>query len=348
MPATRLPSAIDHRGTGPACPENWYLLATSRDVAAGRIASRSIAGVEMVLYRGGSGAVSAFAAHCSHMGCHLGHGRILGDNLQCALHHRVIAPEGHFLDRDGTPRPDQRQPRFPVVERYGCIFVYAGFEPAFDLTLPAIAESGPVATRCLKPGSFAVPWSTLIANGMDMEHLQAVHDRSPRQEPSLEALDRWRLRLSYRARVTGSHLSDRLMKCLSGDDIDASITCSGGSMILVQSRVKEWRTFIILSMCPTAEGGSVVRGVAGVAGSPRRLRTQGAVRLTAWLFQSFLDKDVGVLSGMRWHEPRHLLGLGDDFTRRLCGYFRCLPEFLPLGPSAADGLPAAARLRAAI
>jgi nitrite reductase/ring-hydroxylating ferredoxin subunit len=349
MPALHPSSAIDRSGVGPACPENWYLMARSRDVAAGRIVARSIANTEIVLYRGADGGgVTAFAAHCSHMGCHLRHGRVVGDNLQCALHHRVIASEGHFLDRGGSRATGQRQPRLPVVECHGCVFVYAGRQPAFDLLAPDIAESGPVATRCLTPRAFAVPWSALIANGMDMDHLQAVHDRALRQAPSLDQLDPWRMRLSYRVRVTGTHLSDRLIKHLSGDDIEASITCSGGSMILVQSRIKDWRTFILLSMCPTAAGGSVVRGVAGIAGAPRSWRTHIAVRLTAWLFQSFLDKDVGVLDGMHWQEPRQSATLGDDFTRRLCGYLRALPEFSPPAAPNPEIAPSDARLRASI
>jgi phenylpropionate dioxygenase-like ring-hydroxylating dioxygenase large terminal subunit len=146
MRAIPAPSPSHHGGTGPACPENWYLLAASRDIAAGRIVSRRIAGVEMVLYRGESGGITAFAAHCSHMGCHLAHGRVVGDNLQCALHHRVIGPGGYFLGRDGKIGPDRWQPRFPVIERFGCIFVYAGIKPAFDPPAPAIAGIGPVAT----------------------------------------------------------------------------------------------------------------------------------------------------------------------------------------------------------
>ena len=106
--------------------------------------------------------------------------------------------------------------------------------------------------------------------------------------------------------------------------------------MFVESRIKQWRTFVILSMCPTAEAGSVVRGVAGIAGSLRRLIMRGAARLTAWLFRSFLDKDVGVLDGMQWHQPYDALSLGDHFTRRLCGYFRSLPEFVPLSPSGAE------------
>jgi hypothetical protein len=191
-----------------------------------------------------------------------------------------------------------------------------------------------------------VPWSTLIANGMDTDHLQAVHDRSLRQPATLEQLDRWRLRLSYRARVTGSHLSDRLMKRLSGDDIDVAITCSGGSMIFVESRIRQWRTFVILSMCPTAEGGSVIRGVVGIAGAPQRLRIRSALRLTVWLFRSFLDKDLGVLGGMQWHEPYHALTPGDRLTGRLCRYFRSLPEFSPPSSSDADARPADAYSRA--
>ena len=98
-------------------------------------------------------------------------------------------------------------------------------------------------------------------------------------------------------------------------------------MMLVESKVGRRRTFVILSMCPDGRAGSTIRAVVGVAGAPDRLMVRISARLSAWLFHAFLQKDVGILQQMDWHEPEVELTQGDAFTRRLCGFFRSLPGF---------------------
>jgi hypothetical protein len=98
-------------------------------------------------------------------------------------------------------------------------------------------------------------------------------------------------------------------------------------MMLVESKVGGRRTFVMLSMCPVGRAGSTVRAVVGVEGTPDRPMAKISARLAAWLFHAFLQKDVGILQQMDWHEPDVELTQGDAFTRRLCGFFRSLPEF---------------------
>lgn len=313
---------------GPACPQNWYLVAQSSELRRGAIVTRRIGDTDIVIYRGSeSGRAVAFAAHCAHAGCHLGHGKVIGDDLRCALHHRTLNAEGHFIATDRSVLPSTPQFRLPAMERFGGIFAFAGNAAMFDLPAPEICASGPVTTRTLPPQSFPLPWSTLISNGMDVDHLQAVHDRKLRAPPTLRRIDKYRMRLDYCARVTGNHISDRVMKWISNDEIRTSITCIGGSCMLVESTVGRHRTFVILSMCPVGSAGSTVRAIAGVAGAQSRLTARIATRLTAWLFHAFLKKDVGILQRMDWHEPEDEITLGDSLTRSLCKFFRSLPEF---------------------
>jgi aminopyrrolnitrin oxygenase len=336
------------RPVGPGCPQNWYLVAGSDGVARGAIAARRLGGAEIVIYRGrDSGLAVAFAGHCAHAGCHLRHGKVVGDNLQCALHQRVIRPDGQFVARDGGILAAPLQFRLPVTERFGCIFVFAGADAAFDLPLPEICDLGPVTSRLLPAQSFPLPWSTLTSNGMDIDHLQAVHDRKLHEPPTLRRVDRHRMRLDYRAQVTGRHPSDRLMKWISGDDIRTSITCIGGSMMLVESAVGRHRTFVILSMCPAGESGSTIRAVVGVRGDPAQARTRMSARIAAWLFHAFLKKDVGILQQMDWHEPEVEITHGDALTRSLCAFFRGLPAFDLAGEQPMSRVPLRAAGRGA-
>ena len=314
-------------GRAPVCPQNWYLVATAAEMRPGKVVARSIGGLELVLFRAAdTGAVTAFTAHCRHAGCHLKHAVVARDGLRCALHHRVIAPDGVFRTRDGAASPTLRQSTLPVQEVLGGVFVFAGAAPTFDLPLPGLVTQTTVATHVFQPRDFDLPWSAIVSNSMDIDHLQAVHDRSLRQPPSLERLDSHRLRLNYRTRVTGSHLSDRIMKWMSNDDILGTITCIGGSMLQVETNINGRETFILMSMLPRAGGGTRVQGIAGTAGRPDKVTSRLRILIVAWLFQSFLDKDVLIVEGMDWHVPEAGLTRGDVMMRQLYDFLCAQPE----------------------
>ncbi|HXO70672.1 MAG TPA: Rieske 2Fe-2S domain-containing protein [Bradyrhizobium sp.] len=312
----------------PECPENWYLVAASKDIAPGGIVTCCFGAQEIVVARGGeNNAVYAFEAHCQHQGCHLKHATTVKGGLRCALHHRVIRYDGAFLLPDGAVNPTLRQGTLPAREAFGGVFVFAGSSATFDIPSPEIAQAGLITTRYLKPRTFDLPWSTLVSNGIDIDHLQTVHDRRLREAPSLELLEPNRIRLRYRTAVTGSRLSDRIMKWLSNDEIIGSITCIGGSTMLVETRIGNRETFILLSMSPTPGGGSTVRGLVGSTGNPAAVTSRLRVRLAAWLFESFLEKDVGILEDIAWHPPHSGTSPGDSMMRQLYAFFCTQPEF---------------------
>lgn len=311
----------------PYCPANWYMLAFSRDLTPGKILTRSLGSQDLVLFRGEkTGAVTAFDSHCSHMGCHLKHGTVVGDGLQCALHHRVIAPSGHFVKRDGSPHEGLKQGRFAVREEYGSIFVYAGREVAHDLPVPQIYAMGEVSLSPMKEQTLPLPWWTFIANGMDIEHLQAVHDRRLLDEPSLKILNESSARLNYRSMPTGSGIGDKIMTWLATDGVHGQITCIGGTMMLVESKVGKNHAFILLSLTPHGDNSTTLRGLVGVQTRGNRLLGPIKARISAWLFESFLNKDIGVLDAMQLHAPNNENSQGDGFTRQLFAFLRALPD----------------------
>ena len=311
----------------PACPRNWYLAARSRELASGRIVAGEAGLCQFVLFRSRkTGATVALAAHCRHAGCHLGHGEVVDDGLRCALHHRVIDAEGAFLSSNGEETEAPRQKRLPVMEAFGCVFVFVGGGAPSTFYRPAIAEAGPIVTRALEPRYFDAPWSTLIANGMDVDHLQAVHDRAPRETPRLEQIGPGAIRLTYRNCVTGTRISDRIMKWLADNCIHGKVTCVGGSMLVVETRVGKRETFILLSMSPSSRGGSWVRCLVGAPGDAGALLPRMTVRFSAWLFQSFLKKDFGVLQQMKRRIPEMAITSGDSFMQQLEAFFCAQPE----------------------
>ena len=59
----------------------WYVIARSRDFRRGKTMRFRLADTELVIYHGRSGRAYVLSAHCSHIG------RVIGDRLQCPLHH---------------------------------------------------------------------------------------------------------------------------------------------------------------------------------------------------------------------------------------------------------------------
>ena len=314
-------------GALPDCPPNWYLIALGRDLKKGGVISSRLGGREIVLCRGmDTGTVTAFESHCAHMGCHLKHGTVVGDGLQCALHHRVIAPSGHFLKPDGSPYPGLRQRRLQVRETFGGIFVWSGSEEACELPVPEICLLGGIAVAPMREKTLPLPWWSFVANGMDVEHLQSVHDRRLLEPPIFEAIDEKSVRVSYRSAPTGKSLGDRVMTWLAKDGVHGRITCLSGTMMLVESKAGTNRAFILLSMVPGERGITTLRGLVGVPARGGRLAGALRARMSAWLFHAFLSKDIGVLDAMKLHAPYHENSQGDGFTRQLFAFLRELPE----------------------
>jgi nitrite reductase/ring-hydroxylating ferredoxin subunit len=73
---------------------NWFAVAASRDVRADRPAGLRVLGRELVLWRGGSGAVVAGPGACPHLGAPLAGGRVECGDLVCRWHGLRLPPEG--------------------------------------------------------------------------------------------------------------------------------------------------------------------------------------------------------------------------------------------------------------
>ena len=65
---------------------NWYVLGASRDVHAGRPFGRTIAGVEVVVWRGPAGQLLAGPGACPHLGAPLRQGAVRHGRLVCRWH----------------------------------------------------------------------------------------------------------------------------------------------------------------------------------------------------------------------------------------------------------------------
>ena len=315
------------RDAWPEVPDNWYMLATSREVRSGRTLTRSIGTTEIVLARSPDGRdLSAFASRCAHMGCHLRHARVEAGGLRCALHQRLISSGGNFVGPNGQRSATLVQKSYPTAERYGMVFVWFGAGLPPDIPEPQLLAGETYAARPAGTFETATDWASLIANGFDMEHLATVHHRRLIEDATVTRPTADSFRLSYRSRVIGTRVIDRVIKRLSGNEVHATMTTWRGSMMFVESELGKRRSFSVLSMLPKPGGGTFERSAVGLR-RPRASLTEGLqLRLTASLFRKFLSDDFQVLDGLRWHPPAHAHSASDRDSQALGDFFATLRQ----------------------
>jgi nitrite reductase/ring-hydroxylating ferredoxin subunit len=81
---------------------NWFVLAGSREVTAGRPFGRTVAGREVVAWRSSDGQVHAGPGACPHLGAPLRTARVHRDQLVCRWHGLKLGDSGR---PDWTPFP---------------------------------------------------------------------------------------------------------------------------------------------------------------------------------------------------------------------------------------------------
>jgi aminopyrrolnitrin oxygenase len=277
----------------PRLPASWYLACASRALRRGGIVTTRLLDEDVVVYRTQKGGVNAVHARCTHMGASLAGGEVTGEGLRCPMHHRVYMPPA------AGPDPGSRclrQRTYPVLERNGAVFVFAGERATFECPQAAEGERSVVVDG--RAQLLSTSWANLICNAFDIEHMQAVHGRAMKEPPEVTVVDRHLLELRYVSRVTGTAVSDRVMKMLSDDTIRVTIRCWGGTLLTIHSRVGRMVSHLLLCITPTAAGSVVVPFIAVPRGSvplAAALRAQ----CSGWFFLTFLKRDLQPLEGMR-------------------------------------------------
>jgi nitrite reductase/ring-hydroxylating ferredoxin subunit len=281
--------------TVPAIPQSWYLVCRARALRPGQAIAWTLGTHPLVVYRTATGRVVAMDARCPHMGAHLARGRVVGEDLQCALHHWSCTPAGESRPPAGGVRLSQRV--YATAERYGSIFVFAGSEPRFDI--PRITDDERQTPRVFTAPAVTIKttWPALVSNAFDIEHMDAVHHRVLREPPALHLLGGEAIELTYVSRVTGGSAADRITRWIAGDAVRGTIQCWGGSMVVVKSHAGRLDSRLLLCLTPTESGVTVTPIVARPRHGAALVDTL-ALRVTGWFFNAFLRRDIEPLRGM--------------------------------------------------
>ncbi|MEO8379087.1 MAG: Rieske 2Fe-2S domain-containing protein [Acidobacteriota bacterium] len=274
------------------------MVCPSRELRPGAVRRFALGDHPIVLFRGReNGTVHALPAHCEHQGVDLARGTVVGDRLRCPLHHWEYSNRCEHVPGANTLPRSLAAPRYVTTERFGMVFLHAGPEPGEPL--PGFSTpDGELSFRAGTPVNIDCPWYVPVANAFDMTHLETVHRRQLTRTPSIHTPTPLTFRVDYATSVTGDGWSDRAMRWLSGNDIRVDVTCFGGTMILVESSIRNRRGYLMVSLRPTSGGVSILP----MFGVPRRAaglhRIHG--RFSAALFMAFLRRDVETLSGIRF------------------------------------------------
>lgn len=167
----------------------WYVAATTDEVAD-KPFGRQICGERMVFFRNQEGAIVALDDFCPHRGAALSLGTIEGDRLVCGYHGLAVGCTGKVAGMPGQRTggfPPVRS--FPVVERYGFIWVWPGDTQSADPALIPTLEWYDSPDWRYGGGMYHVraDYRLMVDNLMDLTHETYVHRDSIGQKEIDEA-----------------------------------------------------------------------------------------------------------------------------------------------------------------
>ena len=158
----------------------WYVACTPNEIDDKPL-GRMVCGEQIVFYRGPEGTVAALENFCPHRGAPLSLGRVVEGRLICGYHGLEMGCDGKTIAMPGQRVrgfPPIRS--FPVLERYGFIWVWPGDAALADpakIHHLAWAES---ADWAYGGGLYHVQcdYRLMIDNLMDLTHETYVHATS--------------------------------------------------------------------------------------------------------------------------------------------------------------------------
>lgn len=166
----------DH--TTPFVRDEWYVAAFADELDRS-LRSRTLLGVDVLLYRRQDGVPIALRNRCPHRSFPLSRGRLDGDRVICGYHGLAFGPDGrcaHIPSQALVPSGVAAQ-AFPVVERGPLVWIWMGEPQAADPG--AIPEhpwlASPDYTHIAGYIHVACNYVRLHENVLDLTHFPFLH-----------------------------------------------------------------------------------------------------------------------------------------------------------------------------
>jgi phenylpropionate dioxygenase-like ring-hydroxylating dioxygenase large terminal subunit len=259
------------------------------------------------------------------MGADLAAGDVVGDRLRCPFHHWEFDAGGvcrHIPATAEIPAA-ARQLAFPAVERHGFVFFFTGPEPAFPL--PFFDDCDPAELAAAPPFTLTLdcPWYMVGANGIDVQHFRATHDRELVGPPAVRHPSRFTHEAVTTFRVAGAGWRDRVTRWAAGRTVEMAVSDWAGTFFLVRASFRRTRTYGLVGIRPVDAGRTVVYVRVAVRRGRGRFRRAvwdpiGA-RVRRYFVRKFLEPDVARSAGT-WYSPQRMI----PADRPLTEYFAWL------------------------
>ena len=218
-----VPTRTTALGTAPAqthfpIPSGWFRVGFEDDFARESAAPVRYFGEELVLARTRSGRIQLLAAHCPHLGAHIGHGGCVeGERIQCPFHGWRFGMDGVCMEipyaRRIPPRATLRS--YPTRVSDGIVWAWHdpnGAAPTWEP--PGIPELADEDWSALIHHQWLIKTRNqeIAENTSDPAHFGVVHGFGASPEPEI-TFDGHRYRSVTRSRVAradGNVSSSRL------------------------------------------------------------------------------------------------------------------------------------------
>ncbi|MHB2166319.1 aromatic ring-hydroxylating dioxygenase subunit alpha [Alsobacter sp. R-9] len=162
--------------------DTWYVAAWHYEVGRS-ILARTILGVPLVFFRRRDGSVAALEDTCPHKFMPLSGGFLQDDTVVCGYHGMTFDGSGRCVrvpGQDLIPR-NARARSFPVVERYGWVWIWMGdaerADPGLIIDIPQLSDPAWAPSRGERMhyrGSYHLMTDNLI----DPSHVTYVHAKT--------------------------------------------------------------------------------------------------------------------------------------------------------------------------
>ncbi len=189
----------------------WYVAAESSEVTADAPIRVQMLSLFFSLFRDKAGVAHCLSDTCVHRGAALGLGRMSGDCVECPYHGWQFNGAGQVTKIPSLPRDTKiptraRVDSYPIIERFGWVWVFLGDLPEAERPpLPEFPEYDDAANWRTIRGrwDWNANYARIVENGLDFAHAPFVHpsfgdrDNAEIHDFELEQ-DQW----SARAKVT--------------------------------------------------------------------------------------------------------------------------------------------------
>lgn len=163
----------------------WFVIAEPDEVSIGKLCTRMVMDENIVVFRTASGNLTALEDRCPHRCAPLSLGCVEGESIKCGYHGAKFDGNGQCVSvpgQDTLPPGKYRVKSYPVVEKYGYIWIWmgspeladkeVGFPEFFDKADPDHPDWDGVYDRFL---SFPCNYQLINDNLFDLSHAETVH-----------------------------------------------------------------------------------------------------------------------------------------------------------------------------